>query len=76
MPVVFDPQPPPRNVGNLRLFWIIWCLVWAGFWFLSGFFTVFIGWIGVPISLLLLLLPVGKGPRPKAYHIPDKPGPV
>jgi hypothetical protein len=71
MPVQYEPQPPPRNVSNLRLFWIIWCCLWAAFWFLSGFFTL-IGFLGAPIALLFLLLPIGKGPRPKAYYVPPQ----
>jgi hypothetical protein len=71
MPIAYEPQPPPRNVGNLRLFWIIWCLLWAAFWFISGFFTL-IGFLGAPIALLFLLLPIGKSPRPKAYFVPPQ----
>lgn len=69
MPIQYEPQPPPRNVSNVRLVWIIWCLLWAGFWFISGFFTI-IGFLGAPCALLCLLLPIGKGPRPKAYFTP------
>jgi hypothetical protein len=70
MPIHYEPQPPPRNVSNVRLFWIIWCCLWAGFWFISGFFTL-IGFLGAPVALLFLLLPIGKGPRPEAYYVPD-----
>jgi hypothetical protein len=75
MPVQYEPQPPPRNVSNLRLFWIIWCCLWAGFWFISGFFTI-IGFLGAPVALLFILLPIGKGPRPKAYYVPPSPPPL
>ena len=44
----------------LRTFWVAWCCFWAAFWLLAGFFTI-IGWAGVPLSLLGLLLPVGTG---------------
>jgi hypothetical protein len=33
MPVYYEPQPPPHNVSNVRLFSINWCCAWAGFWF-------------------------------------------
>lgn len=48
--------------SNLRIFWIIWCCGWAVFWFFSGFFTFLLGWLGVPFSLLMILIPVGITP--------------
>ena len=74
MPVYYEPQPPARNVSNVRLFWIIWCCLWAGFWFISGFFTL-IGFLGAPVALLFILLPIGKGPKAKAYYLPNQPAP-
>jgi hypothetical protein len=55
---------PVRN-SNLRVFWIIWCAAWAFFRFVAGFFTLFIGWVGIPISLLFILIPVGSGGPPQ-----------
>jgi hypothetical protein len=52
-------------MSNTRIFWIIWCSMWALAWLLIGFFTFFIGWIGVPISLLCILIPIGSSPRPQ-----------
>jgi hypothetical protein len=73
MPTYYGPQPPPRNVSNLRLFWIIWCCIWSFIWFWIGFATLFVGWVMIPVSLLCILIPIGKGPRPVAYHVPDNP---
>ena len=47
-------------MSNLRTFWIIWCSMWALGWLLIGFFTFFIGWLFVPVSLLAILIPVGS----------------
>lgn len=47
-------------MSNLRLFWIIWCVMWALGWLLVGFFTFFIGWLFVPFSLLAILIPIGS----------------
>lgn len=46
-------------VSNSRIFWIAWCTMWALGWLLIGFFTFFLGWIMVPVSLLAILIPVG-----------------
>ena len=53
-------------MSNVRVFWIIWCVMWALGWLLIGFFTIFIGWLFVPLSLLAILIPIGstKNPRP------------
>jgi hypothetical protein len=48
-------------MANLRIFWIIWCCGWAFFWFLAGFGTFLLGWLMVPVSLALILVPVGAG---------------
>jgi hypothetical protein len=72
MPIQYEPQPPPRNVSNLRLFWIIWCCLWAGWWFLFGIFTFFLGWLLCPVALACILLPIGKAPRPNAYYVPPQ----
>ncbi len=47
-------------MSNLRIFWIIWCSMWALGWFFVGFFTFFIGWLFVPLSLLAILIPLGS----------------
>jgi len=45
--------------GAWRTRWLIFCWVWAAIWFVTGiFFWPF--WVMVPVSLLALLLPVGK----------------
>jgi hypothetical protein len=51
----------------LRTFWVAWCSLWAAFWLLAGFFTI-IGWAGVPLSLLAILLPVGNPPKPLPWR--------
>jgi hypothetical protein len=53
-----------------RVMWIIFCCLWAGFFFILGFATI-ITWLLVPFALLAILLPVGKSPRklpPGGYH--------
>src|SRR5919112_3062843 len=40
------------EMSDLRLIWVVWCVMWALGWLLIGFFTFFIGWIFVPLSLL------------------------
>jgi hypothetical protein len=58
-------------MSQTRIFWIIWCSMWALGWLLLGFFTI-ITWLFVPLSLLAILLPVGKegggGRGPKQVH--------
>ena len=46
-----------------RVAWIIFCLLWAGLWLFLGFWTLGLAWIGVPVSLLAILLPIGKEKR-------------
>lgn len=54
---------------NIRAFWIIWCCFWAAFWFVAGWFTLFFAWIGIPFSLLAILIPVGApGPSSDYYR--------
>lgn len=53
-------------MSNLRIFWIIWCSFWALFWLFSWWFTFGIGLLGVPISLLAILIPIGADPN-RAY---------
>lgn len=64
---------PPQAMSTLRLFWIIWCCFWALGWLLIGFLTFFLGWLMVPLSLLAILLPVGKTAPPKGAYFPDAP---
>jgi hypothetical protein len=66
-------------VSNTRIFWIIWCTMWAVGWLLIGFFTFLLGWIMVPPSLLAILLPVGRadsGPAPQVVYPPAYPPPA
>jgi hypothetical protein len=60
--------------SNLRVFWIIWCVGWACFWLLVGFFTFLLGWIFVPFSLLAILIPIGvnRGPGNQAGWYPQQ----
>lgn len=58
--------------SGLRVFWIIWCCFWAAFWMFSGFVTL-IGFFGVPLSLLAILIPIGvqqAPPRHMIYQLP------
>jgi len=52
-------------MSNVRPFWIAWCVAWAFFWFVGGFFTLGFGWLGVPLSLLSIIIPVGAPARPQ-----------
>jgi hypothetical protein len=55
-------------MSGLRIFWIIWCSMWALFWMLAGFVSFGAAWLGVPVALLCILIPVGNGrPRPAGY---------
>lgn len=57
-------------MSNVRIFWIIWCSFWGLGWLLLGFFF-FPLWLFVPFSLLAILLPIGRVPRPTAYWDPQ-----
>lgn len=48
---------------NLRIFWVIWCCMWALGWLLAGFASFGIAWLGVPVSLLCILIPIGNDSR-------------
>ncbi len=54
-------------MSNTRIFWIIWCSMWALLWLLVGFFTFLLGWLLVPVSLLAILIPVGAAPTGRKY---------
>jgi hypothetical protein len=61
------------TVSNLRIFWIVWCSMWALGWLLAGFVTFGLAWAGIPASLLAILLPVGGG-RQEAPQLALPPG--
>ncbi|BBG01912.1 MULTISPECIES: hypothetical protein [Pseudonocardia] len=61
-------------MSDLRVFWIIWCSMWAFGWFVVGFMTLFLGWLMVPMSLLAILIPVGVTARPPGYVYGYPPG--
>lgn len=46
-----------------RVLWIIFCCFMAACWFFFTWWTFVIPLVMVPLSLLAILLPVGKGPR-------------
>jgi hypothetical protein len=46
-------------MSNTRIFWIIWCCFWALGWLLIGFFLI-VTWLFVPVSLLAILIPIGR----------------
>lgn len=56
-----------------RVIWIIWCLLWAGFWAVTGLLSVVgivvFGPIAV-LSVLAILLPIGKAPAPPRATCP------
>jgi hypothetical protein len=47
----------------MRAAWVIWCLAWAGFWTFSLLVGNLLAIVLIPISLLSILLPVGKTQR-------------
>jgi hypothetical protein len=50
-----------------RVLWIIWCLMWTAFWFLTGLVTIvgiFLFWPLAGLSALAILIPVGKAAAP------------
>lgn len=57
-------------MSDLRVFWIIWCSMWAAFWMLMGFVTLGIAWLLVPAALLAIFMPVGQAPRPPRAQLP------
>jgi hypothetical protein len=62
-------------MSNVRPFWIAWCCCWAAFWLIIGFFTFGLGWIGLPLSLLAILIPIGAPaqPMPPLPYYPPAP---
>lgn len=58
-------------MDNTRVFWIAWCSAWALGWFTIGWFTLGLGWLGVPLSLLAILIPVGAPARPQIPPAPS-----
>ena len=61
-------------MSNTRVFWIIWCSMWALGWMLAGFFTLGLLWVMVPASLVAILIPVGRD-TPAAIAPPAPFGP-
>ena len=59
-------------MSNVRVFWIIWCVMWAMGWLLIGFFTIFIGWLFVPLSLLAILIPIGSTQNSRPITSPQR----
>lgn len=55
-------------MSNVRVFWIAWCAMWALGWLLIGFLTFGLGWLMVPVSLLAILIPVGRTAEPPVVH--------
>ncbi len=48
-----------------RVLWIIWCLIWTANWFFFGLFTIVgivVFWPLAALSVLAILIPVGKTP--------------
>lgn len=39
-----------------KIVWLCWCGFWAFAWLLAGIFTLGLGWLMVPVSLLLMLI--------------------
>jgi hypothetical protein len=65
-------------MSNVRPFWIAWCCAWALGWFVFGFFTFGLGWIGLVLSLLAILIPVGapaQSPVPQPLYLAQPPYP-
>jgi len=52
------PATPPMTTA--RVLWLIWCLGWAGFWFILGWFLPGLNIIMGIISITLCLIPIGK----------------
>jgi len=49
-------------MNNTRIFWIIWCSMWALGWMTVGWLIFPINLIMIPASLLAILIPVGTEP--------------
>jgi hypothetical protein len=45
-----------------RVLWIIWCLAWAGFWIIAGWFLLGFNLVLAILSVVAIALPVGKPP--------------
>ena len=52
-----------RNMSGVRLAWVIWCLMWAGFWAVSLIVGNVFAFILAPLSACAVLIPIGKGPK-------------
>jgi hypothetical protein len=44
----------------MRVIWIIWCLGWAGFWTFTLLGGNPLAFFLAPLSLLAILIPIGK----------------
>lgn len=71
---------------NVRIFWLVWCGFWALGWMTIGWFIFPINLLMIPLSLVLMLVPIGRrtdefdrmGPTERHYRYqinerPDKP---
>lgn len=47
-----------------RVLWVIWCLAWAGFWIIAGWFLLGFNLVLVILSVVAIALPIGKPPTP------------
>ena len=59
-----------QAMSNLRIFWIIWCSMWALGWLLCGFLFIPLR-LFVPLSLGAILIPVGSARK----QLPPPPWP-
>lgn len=55
-----------------RAVWLCWCGFWAIAWLLVGFFSFGIGWLGIPFSLLAMLLVLIPSPQRQQVQGPPQ----
>lgn len=56
--IQYRPPRPPMSAG--RVVWMVFCLGWAGFWLLFGWFLPGLNLALAVASGLMILVPIGK----------------
>jgi len=60
-------------VSTGRVLWLIWCLGWAGFWLIFGWFLLGFNLVLAVGAVAAILIPVGKNQLPAPPQIPQLP---
>ena len=57
-----------------KIVWLCWCGFWALAWMFVGLFTFGLGWLMVPVSLILMLIVLAPD-QPRAQQVAYVPMP-